>query len=215
MERLQMGPVEKAIRNLVSAGDVLSTPTGRPFTVAGLGNKGPALLFGPKKTSTVIPWDALEGVPDFLGPEVWSVIGTVFAQEADPTTLDGYMKGFVSYRATSGWVACLLETAGVVLIDRHSPVRVRMRQDFCALEFDSDDGDNRQDKASAPRSPRLQEEAPVLDRDDNLWRAKGGNVKSNTSPTVMASELAPPFDAFHWLPALLNAQSDGVGRGHS
>ena len=76
---------------------------------------------------------ALEGVPDFLSTGAWSVIGSVYDQAANPATLDGYMKRFVN-RATAGWVACLLETAGVVEIDRRSPARVRMRAGFPAPE---------------------------------------------------------------------------------
>lgn len=40
------------------------------------------------------------------------MIGSVFDQTADPSTLDRYMKRFVN-RATVGWVACFLERAGV------------------------------------------------------------------------------------------------------
>jgi hypothetical protein len=125
-----MGPIETAVRNSVTAGDVLSTPTGRgQFIVADVGAKGPILLLGPKQTRTLIPWAALEGVPGLLGAEGWTVIGSVFDQAADPTTLDGHMKRFVN-RATAGWVACLLEGAGLVQIDRRPPARVRVRPDF-------------------------------------------------------------------------------------
>jgi hypothetical protein len=125
-----MGPIETAIRKCVTPGAVLSTPTGRGrFSVAEIDTKGPVLLLGRKEARTLIPWLALEGLPGFLGAESWSVIGSVFDQAADPTTLDGYMKRFVN-RATAGWVACLLEAAGVVQIDRRPPARVRMRSDF-------------------------------------------------------------------------------------
>ena len=111
-------------------GAVLSTPTGRgQFTVAEVGAGGPFLLLGRKEARTLIPWVALEGVPGFLGAGTWRVIGSVYDQAADPTTFDGYMKGFVN-RATAGWVACLLEAAGVVDIDRRPPARVRMRSDI-------------------------------------------------------------------------------------
>ena len=125
-----MGPVERAVRGRITPGAVLSTPTGRgQFTVAELGTKGPRLLVGQKENRMLIPWAALEGVPEFLGPERWSVIGTVFDTAADPTTLDGYLKGYVNV-ATASWAARLLEEACVVQIDRRLPARVRMRTDF-------------------------------------------------------------------------------------
>jgi hypothetical protein len=125
-----MGPIETAVRKSIRSGAVLSTPTGRgQFTVADIGIKGPILLLGRKEARTLIPWAALEGVPEFLGTERWSLIGSVYDQAADPTTLDGYLKRFIN-RATAGWVACLLEAAGVVQIDRRSPARVRMRADL-------------------------------------------------------------------------------------
>jgi hypothetical protein len=125
-----MGPLETAVRKYIAEGTVLSTPTGRgQFTVAEVGTKGPVLLLGRKEARTLIPWVALEGVPGFLGAGTWRVIGGVYDQAADPTTLDGYMKRFVN-RATAGWVACLLEAAGVVQIDRRSPARMRMRSDL-------------------------------------------------------------------------------------
>jgi hypothetical protein len=125
-----MGPIETAVRSGITAGAVLSTPTGRgQFIVAEVGARGPILLLGRQQTRTLIPWPAVEGVRGFLGAEGWTVIGGVFDQAADPTTLDGYMKRFVN-RATAGWVACLLERAGVVQIDRRPPARVHMRPDF-------------------------------------------------------------------------------------
>jgi hypothetical protein len=126
----RIGAVESAVRRNITTGAVLSTPTGRgQFTVAELGIRGPVLLLGHQEARTLIPWVALEGVPEFLGADNWSVIGGVYDQAADPTTLDGYMKEFVN-RATAGWVACLLEAARVVQIDRRRPAKVRMRTDF-------------------------------------------------------------------------------------
>jgi hypothetical protein len=65
-------------------------------------------------------------VPRFLGTQALTVIGSVYDQAGDPATLDGwYMKRFMS-RASAGWVACLLEAAGVVQIDRRPPAWARM-----------------------------------------------------------------------------------------
>jgi hypothetical protein len=125
-----MGSIESAVRRSIAPGTVLSTPTGRgQFTIAEIGARGPVLLLGRKEARTLIPWAALEGVSGFLGADEWHAIGSVFDQAADRSTFDGYMKRFVN-RATAGWVACLLEAAGVVHIDRRPPARVRMQPDF-------------------------------------------------------------------------------------
>ncbi len=125
-----MGPVETAVRNSINTGAVLSTLTGRgQFIVADIGARGPILLLGPKQARTLIPWTALEGVPRFLGAEGWTVIGMVFNQEADPTTLHGHMMRFVN-RASANYVARLLEEAKVVQIDRRPSAKVRVRPDF-------------------------------------------------------------------------------------
>ena len=40
-------------------------------------------------------------------------------------TLDGYLKGWIS-RTTAGWVAVVLETAGLVEIVHGRPARIRL-----------------------------------------------------------------------------------------
>jgi hypothetical protein len=58
------GPVERAVRASVAAGEVLPTPTGRAsFAVHAIDSDGIVLLFGPKKTATHFDWDCLEGIP--------------------------------------------------------------------------------------------------------------------------------------------------------
>jgi hypothetical protein len=129
-----MGPVEKAVRRRVSSEAVLLTPTGRGrFTVAEIADRGPVLRLGEMEARTLIPWRALEGVPDFLGPNRWSRIGGTKDQAGDPATLDGHMKRYVN-RMVAGWVASLLEDAGVVEIDRGRPNQVRLRPGFSAFE---------------------------------------------------------------------------------
>lgn len=52
-------------------------------------------------------------------------IGSTYDTSADPATLDGYLKGCLK-RATAGWVAVVLEGAGIVDLDRSRPARVRL-----------------------------------------------------------------------------------------
>ena len=123
------GPVETAIRRTVSQGQRLSTPDihrSAPFEVGRINHHGMALLFGRKRTLTTIPWACLEGIPLFLQGKGWVEIRTVYDIGAKPNTLDGYLKGWVN-RGTAGWVAVVLERAGIVEIDRSRPMRVRSR----------------------------------------------------------------------------------------
>jgi len=122
--------VERAVRASVVRGDRLNTPTGRgTFTVAQVDTDGVVLLLGKKEAWTRLSWASLEGIPGFLRGRGWTKIGSLYETTADPETLDGYLKDHVK-RATAGWVAVLLERAGVVEIDRERPAAVRLRNDF-------------------------------------------------------------------------------------
>lgn len=125
-----MGPVESAIRKNLRSSDRLGTPaTGAPFEIAQIDSKGIVLLLGKQAAWTPIRWTCLEGIPEFLRGRGWTKIGSVYDTSADPTTLDGYMKHCIK-RATAGWVAAVLEVAGVVEIDRGRPAKVRLSSAF-------------------------------------------------------------------------------------
>lgn len=83
------------------------------------------LPLGEKEARTPLTWECLEGIVPFLAHRSWVDIGSVYATQADPDTLDGYLKSFVK-RATAGWVASVLERAGIIEIDRRRPARVRI-----------------------------------------------------------------------------------------
>jgi hypothetical protein len=70
------GPVEAAIRSSVRPGEVLPTPTGTAtFEVGQLEPEALSLLFGPKRTVTLLPWRCLEGIPDYLHGRGWMPVG--------------------------------------------------------------------------------------------------------------------------------------------
>lgn len=122
-----MGPIENAIRRTCAAGLQLSTPTGRgEFSIARIDTDGIVLLLGAKQAWTPLSWACIEGVGPFLSTGAWTPIGGKYETTAEPGTLDGYLKGCLK-RATAGWVAVVLEQAGVVEIDRRPPARVRLR----------------------------------------------------------------------------------------
>jgi hypothetical protein len=56
----------------------------------------------------------------------WIVIGGRRDVMGNPGTLDGYLKDYMK-RDTAGWVAALLESAGVVELERGRPGRMRVR----------------------------------------------------------------------------------------
>jgi hypothetical protein len=121
------GRVESAIRGSVSPGERLATPTGRgQFKVARYTTEGLVLLLGAKEAWTPLPWHAMEGVPDFLRGRGWVAIGSLYSTDSQPGSMDEYMKFYLK-RATAGWVAVVLERAGVLVINRSRPARVKLR----------------------------------------------------------------------------------------
>jgi hypothetical protein len=121
------GPVEAAVRRSVSPGDHLATPTGRGrFTVAQYTAAELVLLLGTKQARTPLPWRAIEGIPDLLRGRGWVPIGGVYSTGSQPGSLDEFLKAFLK-RATAGWVAVVLEQAGVVTISRSRPACVQLR----------------------------------------------------------------------------------------
>ncbi len=119
--------VELAIRESIGTGQELQTPSRKkPFIVARLDGDGMVLLLGAKRAATRLTWSCLEGIVPFIqghGGEV--PIGGRHDVEGNPGTLDEWLKGCVN-RTTAGWVAVVLETAGIVEILEVRPQRVRL-----------------------------------------------------------------------------------------
>jgi hypothetical protein len=121
------GPVEIAVRTAVREGDRLPTPTGRgTFSVARYTDDGLVLLLGEKEAWTPLPWVALEEIPGLLRGRGLVPIGGTYSTDSTPGTLDAHLKQYLT-RATAGWVAALLERAGVLAIHRERPARVGLR----------------------------------------------------------------------------------------
>lgn len=125
-----MGPVERAVRTAIAPGSRLPTTTGRgTFVVEALRADALVLLLGEQRAWTSLAWDGLEGLAPILRSRDWVKIGGRYEVDGDPGTLDGYLKTVVK-RATAGWVAVVLERAGVVELDRSRPAKVRLRSGF-------------------------------------------------------------------------------------
>jgi hypothetical protein len=117
--------VEAAIRSSVRQGEVLPTPTGTAaFVVDQLDAEGLSLLFGPKKTRTLLSWRCLEGVPGYLRGRGWVLVGANRDVNSDYGP-DGYLKRWIK-RQTANYVAVVLERAGIVELDRERPAQVRL-----------------------------------------------------------------------------------------
>lgn len=126
------GRVETAIRARVRSGVTLTTPArAKPFVVDRIDSRGVVLLLGAERTATPIDWHCWEGIPDYLRSKGWETdIGSRYTVAGNPGTLDAYLKPFTWGRATAGWVAAVLESAGVVDIIHSRPARVRLRPGF-------------------------------------------------------------------------------------
>jgi hypothetical protein len=117
--------VEAAIRSSVRPGEVLPTPTGtKTFIVDQLEAEGLSLLFGPKKTRTLLTWRCLEGVRGFVRGQGWVLVGANRDVNGN-YGLDGYFKRSIK-RQLANYVAVVLERAGVVELDRERPAHVRL-----------------------------------------------------------------------------------------
>jgi hypothetical protein len=126
-----MGQVESAIRSKVREGDMLETPVeAKPFYVGGIRGDGVVLELGEQRTPTHFSWECLEGVVPFLLQQgQLRINGSGKSTTIVRGTLDGYLKEHVN-RLTAGWVAVLLEKAGVVQIDRRRPAKVGVSPQF-------------------------------------------------------------------------------------
>ena len=114
------------MRLAVVPGESLLTPSGRGhFTVARYTFHELILLLGEKEARTPLPWRALEEIPDLLRGRGWVLIGGSYSVDSQPGSLDQHLKMFLN-RATAGWVAVVLESAGVATLDRSRPMRLKL-----------------------------------------------------------------------------------------
>jgi hypothetical protein len=91
-----MGEVEQAVRRAVRPGQELRTPgLGKPLEVADLTPDVIVLLLGKGRHWTLIPWEALEGIPDLLRARRWIRTARPLAPSPDVRNLSGHLKQFV------------------------------------------------------------------------------------------------------------------------
>jgi hypothetical protein len=97
----------------------------KTFTVDTIDQSGVVLLFGQKQTPTLFTWEALESIRAHCLNSGWIVIGGRRDVHGEPGTLDGFVKQVVN-RAAAGYIASLLEAAGIAELERSRPGRMRV-----------------------------------------------------------------------------------------
>jgi len=129
LSHMGYGVIQRAVRGTLTAGQRMATPVkGEPFILESIDDRGVVLLLGAGGWHTRLSWECLEGIVPFLRGRGWTrITGSGYSTNIQEDTLDGYLKRHV-LRATAGWVAVLLEKAGVVEIDRSRPAKVRLRE---------------------------------------------------------------------------------------
>ena len=126
------GLAQSCIRGGIEPGARFGTPSeNEPFLVEGIDEQGIVLLLA-EKHRTRIPWEALEGALDLTHRHTSLRVGGGYTVDGEPNTLDGYLKAFVN-RAVSGWVAVVMEKAGLIRINRDRPATVRLTKEAQAL----------------------------------------------------------------------------------
>jgi hypothetical protein len=117
---------QRAIRAAVVQGQILTTPARRsPFSIGEARDDGIAILIGARKARTLLRWDILEGLVQWLGGRDWVEMGGGYTLTGRAGTLDGYLKDYIK-RDVAGWVAALLAEAGLIEIRHERPTRVRL-----------------------------------------------------------------------------------------
>jgi hypothetical protein len=124
-----MGPVEQAFRSRLRAPSTLRTISrGATFVLRSLGHDGIVIELGAKRTATLVTWDCLESIPDFLRANPgWVVSGGLHSTHAIPGTLDAHLKRYVP-RDIANWIVVLLRDAGTVDVDPGPPLRLRLKR---------------------------------------------------------------------------------------
>lgn len=125
------GLAQRCIRGAIAEGRRFGTPSdNKPFLVQTLDNDGVVLLLA-EQHPIRIGWPIWEGALDLIRRRGPLRIGGGFSVEGETGTLDGYLKQFVS-RLIAGWVAVVLEQAGLVRINRDRPATIRLTEQAVA-----------------------------------------------------------------------------------
>jgi hypothetical protein len=119
------GLAQRCIRGVISDKSRLETfSEDEPFLVDQIDDDNVVLLLA-EKHRTPIAWDVWEGALKFIHGRGSVRVGGGYTVDGEAGTLDGFLKQHVQ-RAVSGWVAVVLETAGLIHLNRDRPATVKL-----------------------------------------------------------------------------------------
>lgn len=127
LDCLVVSRAQETIRSEIHEGQTLHTPVrAAPFVVAKLASEGVVVLIGAKQARTLLSWSVLDDLVAWLDGRGWVEVGGAYSLQGQAGKLDGFLKQRIK-RDVAGWVAALLEAAGLVDLDRTRPARLRLR----------------------------------------------------------------------------------------
>ena len=122
--------VKDAIWSHLCPGTVLRTPDdakGKKFHVESIGPKG---IKVDKLGYTLITWDELEGVVDYLRGRGWVKIGASKNNVVSGDTIEGCLRRIHKGKTMkSPFVAPVLEAAGIAAVDGSRPNKMKLRSE--------------------------------------------------------------------------------------
>jgi len=111
----------------IPEGTVLKTPSRKKeFTVGKVYEKGVSVLVGQTETPITIPSSCFEGVPEFLREKGWIRIGVVHDVPFEGS-FESYVQSFTHRTSASSYVVPILETIGIIEVDRKRPSKIRLK----------------------------------------------------------------------------------------
>lgn len=121
-----MENVEAMIRSKISTGKSYLTPSGRGSFHVEFTGQNLVLYLGKQETLTKISWRWLSDSVESLAGKGWVEIGMTYSTDSAPGTFDAFWKHRIK-RAVAGWIAVILEEAGLVDLSRAHPARIRVK----------------------------------------------------------------------------------------
>jgi hypothetical protein len=121
-----MGLIEQAVRAKLTPGQLQYTASRHaPFRISVLDDDG--LVVDLALThATRISWACMEGIVPFLRGRGWVRCAGRHSVQAEPGSLDAYLKQHGPPRDVTNWVATILDAAEVAELDIGPPLRIRL-----------------------------------------------------------------------------------------
>ncbi len=102
-----------------------SPKTKKSFIISDIDSEGVSLIIGSKKSNVRISAECLNKLPAFLCGKNWVNLTSNHEKESN-NALEGHIKKYTNGVSAAEYVATILESAGVISIDRKDPIKVMM-----------------------------------------------------------------------------------------